>query len=259
MKSSELTTYLDMFEKAAGTSWLHDQVERIRDRDPGHVPGALPGSTGIHPLASSWFKAREELILSELTGRHSFSESTLRIARLGEDLSVVNDLLNARQKEKLLDYSQYPKASYEITVAAGYVRSGALVEFAASGFKIIHPGGSIMVECRSLGDEPVGDAINSMVEREIKSGESGHGATLLYLELASRWCVQLCNFTKQNGKSAALLSGNLYNALVITCRETITGAGGQSLRETGVMIPNPSPPFYLPAGFTIYIPGESSS
>jgi len=263
MYHDEISPYLDIIEKVLGTRWLHDQVHLIRGADPRYEIGAAPGSRGIHPLASSWFNAREELILSQITGTLSFSENTLRMARLGKVLSYTTGLAGFKaQKNRLLDQSLYRNASYEIAIAAGYVHSGNQVEFTAPGLLISLPGGSVIVNC-FVANDSTGDADSlpfEAFEKEIHQGKGTNRPAVAYFELTVNLYPQLREHFEQHVEEFKnLLTGKAYNTLVVTCPVTLTGLDGIKRREEGFTITNPAPLFTLPAGFEIYTPGESSS
>ena len=262
MLHDEISPYLDIIEKVVGTRWLHDQVHLIRGADPRYEIGAAPGSRGIHPLASSWFNAREELILSQITGTLSFSEKTLRVARLGKVLSYTAGLAGfSAQKNRLLDQSLYRNASYEIAIAAGYVRSGNQVEFTAPGLLISLPGGPVIVDCFVANSAGDADSLPfEAFEKEFNQGNGTNCPVVAYFELTANLYPQLReHFVQHVEIFKNLLTGKAYNALVVTCPVMATGLDGIKLREEGFTITNPAPRFTLPAGFEIYSPGESSS
>lgn len=263
MLHDEISPCLDIIEKVLGTRWLHDQVHLIRGADPRYEIGAAPGSRGIHPLASSWFNAREELILSQITGTLSFSEKTLCVARLGKVLSYTAGLAGfSAQKNRLLDQSLYRNASYEIAIAAGYVRSGNQVEFTAPGLLISQPGGPVIVNC-FVANNSAGDADSlsfEAFEKEFNQGNGTNCPVVAYFELTANLYPQLReHFIQHVEEFKNLLSVKAYNALVVTCPVMATGLDGINLREKGFTITNLAPRFCLPDGFEIYSPAESSS
>lgn len=263
MMSAEISVYLDVIEKVAGTRWLHDQVHRIRGADPRHEIGAVPGSAGINPLALSWYNAREELIMSEITGTGSFSKNTLRLADLGKNLSSVSGMAGfMEQKNRLLDQSLFRNAAYEIAIAAGYAGMGSRVEFTAPGLRLNIPDSRVVADC-FVSDINAGDmsrAIYDIIGWEINKGEEHTGPAIAYLELNSGWYAPLRNqFEQYSEKIKTLLAGKVYDLLIISCQGTVTEPAGIKLCEAGFTIANPAPRFGLPAGFKIYTPGESSS
>lgn len=263
MLSSELSLYLDAIEKVAGTRWLHDQVERIRDTDPRHMIGAKPCDTGIHPLALAWFKAREELILSEITGNTSFSEGALRVAQLGKDLLSTSGLAGlTAQKSRLLAQNLFREAAFEITIAGGYVRAGRRVEFTAPGLMVGSPGSRVIVVCFTeiRGTGNAGPGLCEIIGKELNEGEGYTCPAIAYFELDGERCNSLHEHISQNiEKLKTLLAGKAYSALVLTCRGRAAGPGGTALHDESTVFINPAPRFPLPGGFKIYSPGETSS
>lgn len=260
---AEISLYLDVIEKVSGSRWLHDQVHRIRGADPRYEIGAIPGSEEIHPLAIAWYSAREELILSEVTGAISFSENILIMAALGKNLSSVSKKPGfIKQKNRLLNQSLFRNAAYEIAIAAGNTGVGNPVEFIAPGLKMSIPGGSVRVDCfvpKSNQENSV-QALFRLPMIEVNKDEEYTAPAIAYLELDSGSFSQLVTgFEHYGEKIKTQLTGSAYNLLVITRKETLTRPGGLKLREESLTIINPAPRFGLPSGFKIYTPGDSSS
>lgn len=252
MRTEELLRCLGAIEEVAGSRWLHDQVKRLRDTDPRQAIGAKPPATAVHPLAAAWLKAREELIMYEITGRAAFSEGTLRTARLGKMLTATSTLAGfAAQKNRLLEHDLFREAAFEIAVAAGYLADGRAVEFGAPGL-MVGSGKRVKVVCLVAGEgmEEVAGAISVPLERLLNRGGNYNGPAVAYVELGTvlQRAALSRSVEQEVEKLKSALAGRLYNAVIIA------GQGGAA-----AVVLNPAPRFPLPEGFKIYSPEETSS
>lgn len=259
MSGTEISASLDIIENVIGTRWFHDQVHLIRGADPRHGIGGAPGYNEIHPLGLAWFNAREEVILSEITGTDTFSPNTLRVVRLGKELSLVSVMEGfTAQKNRLLGQSLFRVASYEISIAAGYARWGCRLEFTPSGFEIIPTGCRITVDCflMSGAAEDAGAGLEEIFEKGLKKGEGCTGPAIAYFEPTEEGfkCLR-ADFKQTTGR----LHGKAYNAVVITCPAAPGRPRQEKNQGAGFTIVNPAPRFSLPAGFKLYSPPCSSS
>lgn len=257
--TDDLPVYLMAIEKTAGSRWLHDQVQLIRSADPRLEIGASPDRSGIHPLASAWLRAREEFMSYEITGRAAFSEETCLIAGLGRDLNQVAGLNGyPAQKNRLLEQSLFNTASYEISIAAGYIRQGYRVEFTSSGLELRQNGSAVRAGCFAAAGEKDPAKLFAFLEKEVSTSDYP-GPALAYFEIDSRNRFLEDFLDRYREKLGVLFHPRTpYYALVITSgRETLPGC--RAGRPGGVAVVNPHPGSELPPGFRIYSPAGASS
>lgn len=256
----ELDKVLVDIEKWVGVRWLHEQVHDIRDTDPRHSIGAKTGCKKIHPLAQAWFDAREEFILSDISRATTFSEKTCRLAELGKDIFFVSSSPGFQaQKNRLLDQNLYWPAAYEMTIAAGYARSGAGCSFTCPGIEIRPKAGLIKAICYVVeaGSGDAGAGLVHALEREMSYPCVHEGPSLVYLDVPSKKFADLANNVQWIQQIENLIFAHMAcNALVITGEKS---PGWISNEHEGLLRLNPEPRDRLPDGFRIYTPGAPSS
>jgi hypothetical protein len=149
LNTAEAVEYL---ERLLGHLWLEKNVKLMKDGQGGRGGFGCSidyAALGIAPVVSLWYRAREEMIASQISGTGSTGTHTLQAAVIGADLSSIRDcpgfdfvLTKLRQADSLT-----PVAN-ELCIAAGYAQSGFGVHFMQSdGFIVEGRGRKALVTC----------------------------------------------------------------------------------------------------------------
>ncbi len=143
----DVTGSVEYLENVMGTAWLKDNLQSVKESHGGRVSfgcGFDADSAGVSAVAYLWYKAREEMAAAAISGGTCSGPYSLAAAVLAADMAVLSTSPGWTAKlEELKAGKHCLHIAGELCIAAGYVRNGCRVDFAAGA-------GSFVVECGAV-------------------------------------------------------------------------------------------------------------
>jgi len=141
-----------------GEKWINKRIEKTKLDGFDNLNPMNLAKTKIHPLIKAIIGTQIKLARSKYSGKTpiALESDELLQSLLHENLTILEPILDLPDWQiRLRDKKEFPKAEYELAIAAGYARTGNIVNFIPRStdrtgefYVVDKTGNEVLVECK---------------------------------------------------------------------------------------------------------------